>query len=331
MDYRNERDALRGRVEALEEELEDARRELSEARRREGEEQGSREEAARIARLEAAMPDAEALIQRLRGDLSAVTRLQEAHRPVVPEVVTERRWAIGEFGLREVAPTREAGEGGRDSARLVVSAIVAAILVAGIAIVGVVAMRRAKAAAVSAAVHEVPSAPGASAAPERMGEASGGPIELPTSAPTSSAQAESAPRTAHPKWSARVTHTTGSVPPPSTACTVEAALEAASIGIRLTDLTVTCGNRRLYWTEGELARASGTNGIVEEMAGRAPGTWTYALRYEEAGFSTGQSGLVAINTALGKGAVWRDVLPAFRVDFDVAKQSAPVKGEPLAN
>jgi hypothetical protein len=78
MDYRNERDALRGRVERLEQELSDARRELAEARRREGEAaaEGSRAEAERLARLEAALPEAEALIQQLRRELSAVEAMR---------------------------------------------------------------------------------------------------------------------------------------------------------------------------------------------------------------------------------------------------------------
>src|SRR6185437_8470131 len=82
MDYRNERDALRGRVESLEQELSEAKRELGEARRREGEAaaEGSRAEAEQLQRLEAAMPEAEALIQRLRRDLGAVERMQAERR-----------------------------------------------------------------------------------------------------------------------------------------------------------------------------------------------------------------------------------------------------------
>src|SRR6185437_14390555 len=87
MDYRNERDALRGRVERLEQELEDARRALTEARRREGaaEADGARAERERLQRLEAAMPEAEALIQRLRRELAAVEGMHVARQPAVQE------------------------------------------------------------------------------------------------------------------------------------------------------------------------------------------------------------------------------------------------------
>ncbi len=81
MDYRNERDALRGRVEGLEQELDEAKRQLSEARRREGEAQVSQAEAVRLARLEATMPQAEALIHRFRRELSVVKDMQAAHPP----------------------------------------------------------------------------------------------------------------------------------------------------------------------------------------------------------------------------------------------------------
>jgi chromosome segregation ATPase len=64
MDYRNERDALRGRVEGLEQELDDAKRELQ------GRQGG--DNAARAARLEARIAEADRLIRRLRGELSAL-------------------------------------------------------------------------------------------------------------------------------------------------------------------------------------------------------------------------------------------------------------------
>jgi hypothetical protein len=391
MDYRNERDALRGRIETLEEELEDARRELAEARRREGEEQGSREEAARIARLEAAMPEAEALIQRLRGDLSAVTRLQEAHRPVVPEVVTER----------EAAPTREASEGGRNSARLVVSAIVAAILIAGIAIVGVVSVQRAglkrekeerekevcakarvcceedarlsfvrpeesvcqadlsalrcnadgpgstceKAAACLAQAKcasldresycafwmdmhpsctprtpqvpvvpvETPSAPTSSA----QAEASVSPIKIVRSAPT--------PRVAKPHWSATVRRAEGLALAPGTLCSINATIEAIGTNSRVPDLEVACGGRTLYRKSDPFGGMASIDDDARELLGRRDDQSTFTLQFNDIGTRTGARSQVDFDSTKRSGAVFRETMPRWRVEFTM-----PIESEPTA-
>jgi hypothetical protein len=91
MDYRDERDALRGRVERLEQELAEAQSELAEARRREGEAvaEGSRAEAARLERLTAALPEAEGLVQRLRRELATVEAMRAAHEVPAPEKEAE--------------------------------------------------------------------------------------------------------------------------------------------------------------------------------------------------------------------------------------------------
>ncbi len=64
MDYRNERDALRGRVEGLEQQLEEARRDAR--ARQDG------QDTARLAQIRAEIAEAEALIHRIRGELSAL-------------------------------------------------------------------------------------------------------------------------------------------------------------------------------------------------------------------------------------------------------------------
>jgi hypothetical protein len=64
MDYRDERDALRGRVESLEQQLDEARRD---ARARQ-----NGEDTARLAQIQAEIAEAEALIHRIRAELAAL-------------------------------------------------------------------------------------------------------------------------------------------------------------------------------------------------------------------------------------------------------------------
>ncbi len=358
MDYRNERDALRGRVERLEQDLEQAQRELAEARRIAGEAaaEGSRAEAERLAGLEAAMPEAEALIYRLRRELAAVELMHRERQATVQDPK-----AVG-GEAPEPSPPR--------AARRRWSALLALAVVPAMAGGALLAQRyrvhereqreqeqrnlqTCQNAFACCLRNKEPGDPDCTWAvthcddylsehdcSEPRPRSRAAPVP-PTAQPTppprtvapeqASVRRPSLGQVRHAVWSGRVTRTTGSAPPPGSRCIVEAELQSASIGIRLTDLTVTCGGKKLYWTEGELARASGTNGIVLEQAGRTPGTFVYGLHYEEAGFSTGQSGLVAINTALGLGAVWRDTLPAFRVELSLAKSSEPVAGEPFAD
>ena len=69
MDYRNERDALRGRVENLEQELDEAKQELH-ARH-------SDDKAASVAQLEKQLADAQGLLQEVGRELSALKGAQQ--------------------------------------------------------------------------------------------------------------------------------------------------------------------------------------------------------------------------------------------------------------
>jgi hypothetical protein len=284
MDYRNERDALRGRVERLEQELDEARRELAEARRREGaaEADGARAERERLQRLEAAMPEAEALIQRLRRELAAVERLHAQGRPAVQE----------KKGGRGEEPAAGLSKAPRRGSSKAAAAIVAVTLVAGVAlsIVSAVGSRTKHRSTCDEAVaccfrNHKPGDPLCKWALDNCQyylehwDCPG--LAPPAPAASSTQRARQVPGADFPvvdfdrpatietwsaTWSGRISRATGSAPPPGSTCAVEATLEAASAGIRLAGLTVTCGGTRLYSISGAFARARTNDAIVLKRA-----------------------------------------------------------------
>lgn len=268
MDYRDERDALRGRVENLEQELGDAKRELAEQR--------GDDRKARIARVEQQMAEAQRLLEGLGTELAALKGAPAKRpSPATPIVVALALVVTG------------AGMAGFLLARAPAPAAVA----------------------VEAPVKHVEQDKPASPAPEKPAGAG---------------------RRVHAVWTGEVTKATGSAPPQGAACTVEATLRSANGSISAVDLTVSCGGSTLYRSTDKLEGMSMNGSQGEERAGAEAGSVVYALAYDDKGTRSGARNEVSLDTNAGVGSVWRTSVPAFHVDFSVAKQSAPVKGEALA-
>lgn len=275
MHYRDERDALRGRVANLEEQLVAARKEI-EAHRDEDRE-------ARVAEIERQMAEARRLLDQLGRELDDV-RGRPKRPPAGPRVV---------IGLALIGGAVGVWFSNRSESQVQVGV--------------------APPAPVDAPVPTVVQAE---------------PPPLPTPPPPPPAP-EPEPRTARAIWKATVTGATGLPLKAGASCTIEAELSSKGDNIRVPELQVHCGGTPVYRSTDPLEGMSTFGTGVEEDSGAAPGTYLYALSYEDTGPRAGARAQISLDSARKAGAVWRDTAPAYRVELALPYQSAPVKGEPL--
>ncbi|WP_437812817.1 hypothetical protein [Sorangium sp. So ce1078] len=277
MQYRDERDALRGRVESLEEQLAAAKKELEDHR--------DDDRAARVEQIERQMAEARRVLDQLGRELDAV-RGRPRRSLAVPILAM-----LAGLGL--------------------------CAMVAGYAL-----MRPAPG-AMDDVPRPVPALP-----PEPV------PTALaPEPAPAPPEPAAPAPekplRRATATWNAAVARATGLPLAAGAPCTVEAELTSTGDDIRVPSLEVVCGGKSIYRSSDPLNGMSMFSSGVEEDSGAEPGTYVYALSYEDKGSRTGGRAEVSLDSVRRAGAVWRDSAPAYRVELTLAYQSPPVAGEPL--
>ncbi|WP_437622442.1 hypothetical protein [Sorangium sp. So ce1151] len=277
MHYRDERDALRGRVDSLQEQLATAKREL--------EDQRDDDRTARVAQLERQMADARRLLDQLGRELDQV-RSRPRRSLFVPVLA----------------------------------------LIAGLGICTSVAAYLLVRPAPEAADDAVPYA-GVVATPVPV-PIDPAPEPAPTPAPATPAP-EAPARTATATWKATVTRATGLPLAAGATCTVEAQLAGSGEKIRVPALQIVCGGTPIYSSSDPLNGMSRFSSGVEEDSGAAPGTHVYAISYEDKGDRSGERAEVSLDSIRKVGAVWRDSVPAYRVELKLPYQSAPVKGEPL--
>ncbi|WP_437743189.1 hypothetical protein WMF39_48085 [Sorangium sp. So ce1504] len=279
MQYRDERDALRGRVDSLEEQLAAARKELEEHR--------DDDRAARVEQIERQMAEARRVLDQLGRELAAV-RGRPKRSSAVPLLVT-----MAGVGL---------------------CAMIASYLLA----------RPAR--ETMAIVQQPALPPPAPPLPELPA-----PVPEPAQAPPEpAAPAREAPsRTATATWRATVTRATGLPLAAGAACTVEAELASSGDDIRVPALRILCGGKPIYRSSDPLNGMSMFSSGVEEDSGPEPGTYVYALSYQDKGSRAGERAEVSLDSIRKAGAVWRDSAPAYRVEFTLAYQSLPVAGEAL--
>lgn len=280
MGYRDERDALRGRVGNLEQELHAAKKELEE-RRDEGD-QGEK-----IKQIERQMAEARRHLDHLGAELAEV-------RGAAPK------------------PNRAA---------LLAGLAIGALSLAGVA--GYVLLRS------SSTPVPVVARPPQVATGEVSLPPYTGPV-LPEKAPSTPDPAPPAPeRTATAEWSGKVTRVTGAGAPVGSTCTIAATMSSAGAKVRVQNLEVTCAGKPVYRSSDPLEGMSQNRSSIEEDSGAKPGTYRYALIYEDKGARSGKRSEVSIDTIRKAGAVWTDSIPSFRVEFSLPYQSEPVAGGPL--
>ncbi|WP_437675707.1 hypothetical protein [Sorangium sp. So ce131] len=276
MQYRDERDALRGRVEGLEEQLAAAKKELDERR--------DDDRAARVEQIERQMAEARRVLDQLGRELDAVR--------------------------------------GRPKRSLAVPLLVAAGVLAGAAIA---AMLLGRSASQATYVPPPPMAPTVAPTPS--------PTPQPPPEPEPPSPASPPPevpmRTASATWKATVTRATGLPLAPGAACTVEAKLASPGHHVDVSELQVLCGGKPIYHSTDPLNGMSMFRSSVEEDSGSSPGTYLYAISYEDKGDRAGSRAEISLDSIRKVGAVWSDSAPAYRVELKLPYQSAPVRGEPL--
>ncbi|WP_437570383.1 hypothetical protein [Sorangium sp. So ce542] len=279
MRYRDERDALRGRVDSLEEQLASARKEL--------EDQGDEGRAARVEQLERQMDEARRVLDQLGRELD---------------------------DLR-----------GRPRRSLIVPVLATIAGVGFCAMVAGYAMMRPESYAING-----PPRPVAAPPPEPVPVSPAPPPEPAPPPPEPAAPAPEKPlETRTATWKATVARATGLPLPAGAPCTVEAKLTSSGDDLRVPALDVVCGGRAIYRSSDPLNGMSMFRSGVEEDRGAAPGTYVYALSYDDKGTRAGERAEVSLDSLGRTGAVWRDSAPAYRVELTLSPQSAPVGGEPL--
>ncbi len=295
MDYRDERDALRGRVENLEQDLASAQEELAQG--------GGPDRERRIAELEQEMAEGRRMLERMGRELSEL----------------RGDAAKGPAPAQEDAKSSGRRRAGRSSflffgfVGIVVAAVVAEQLFGSFRS----GAPRSPGPAAPRATATVPPAPPAPPPPS------------PATAPAPSPAPEPVARHATARWSARVKRASGRALAAGAPCVVEAALEGDGGKIHVRRLTVGCGGTALYDSDAKLEGMSMSSSGVNEEAGAAAGTVVYALGYEDKGTRTGARTETSLDSIKGAGAVWSDSAPAFRVELTLPYQSEAASTEPL--
>jgi hypothetical protein len=280
MGYRDERDALRGRVGNLEQELQAAKKELEEKR-----DEGEQEE--KVKQIERQMAEARRHLDRLGAELAEV---------------------------RGAAPQPNKGP-----LFLWIAVGALALLVP---VVAIVLFRAPAPAPLATPPSPVATMVGPDPVPDPPKPAL--PEEArPDPAPTGPA------RTAIAQWSGKVTRATGEGAAVGSTCTIAATMSSTGAKVTVPNLEVTCAGKPVYRSSDPLEGMSQHGSSVEEDSGAKPGTYRYALVYQDKGPRSGKRSEVTIDTIRKAGAVWTDAIPSFRVEFSLPYQSEPVAGEPL--
>jgi len=280
MAYRDERDALRERVQSLEQNLGEAQKELSDARANEHKQ-------ARVEEIERRMREAERDLRMLSAELAAVRGVTPRPQGNKGTLVFVAAGAV--LGLAPVAAT-------------------AAFLLIG-----------RPAPTPPPRVVQQPEEPAVVNAPVPPTPEPPAPIPPP---PTAKRQVTAS-------WKGKVTRATGLGIAPGAACEITAKLEGNGQDGKVTALDVLCGGKPLYRSSDRLEGMSMNSAGFAEIAGKEAGTLVYAIKYTDTGSRAGPRTQASLDTTQSVGAAWSEVVPAFRVDFSVAQESAPVRGERL--
>jgi hypothetical protein len=291
MDYRDERDALRGRVENLEQELGEAKRELS--RRADD---GSR--SARVARLEEQLADARRLLDDLGRELADAKREVRQQPQPMPAPV---------FGSA-AAP--------RTSAR---TGIVPALIVAMLA--GSVLCWRLLRTATPAGTPPPTPPPPSVEAPVQPAEAASV-AEPPAPASPQIRTTAAAPRLARPRWRATVRRSEGLALAPGTACLIEATVEATGTNARVGDLELRCGIETLYTSTLSGYRTDIHDDVRERLTRRDEES-TFTLQYGDEARNGNQTSKVDVDSTKGTVVVQRRIPLEWRVELTMPAESQP--------
>jgi hypothetical protein len=293
MDYRDERDALRGRVENLEQELEEAQRALGS--------QHVDDKAARIAQLEQQLADAQALLREVGRELSAVK------------------------GTGEMPPPKQGvpilGQTPQPEWRRVT------LILAGLTLALSAVTLAAKLRAHAPAHVTVPPPP--PVAPVESGQTGEPPMPVEPPVPVAPSQRPGrsephvAPRFAKPRWSASVQRAEGIALAPGTPCTLDATVEAVVTNARVADLELACAGRTLYRKSDSFSGMAKIDNDARERLGRRDDQSTFTLQYNDIGARTGARSQVDLDSTKRTGAVFRETSPRWRVELTMPVESQP--------
>jgi hypothetical protein len=136
-------------------------------------------------------------------------------------------------------------------------------------------------------------------------------------------------RQVNAQWAGKVTRIKDLVGSLGAPCIVDATLEIEGDKQRVTQLSVKCGNQKVYDSSEQLDGMSMSNWGMAEEPGKEAGTFAYSVKYSDTGARSGPRTQASIDTLHGQGAVWSEIIPIFRVEFSLPTFSAPVKGEAL--
>lgn len=266
----------------------------------------------RIAKLEAELEQARREgEERGRSDADRRAAVLEAH-------VREMRAELERIE-KELAELR--GVGSRSSSMraklgLVVGAGVVAVFVAGV----LVGARNGK------APRTLPPEP--VSPPMKVPQMPAPPIPQTVATTASPPPERGVPRSAHPRWMAKVTRAEGVSLAQGGLCLVETTVRTADTNAIVTALSVYCGSLALYRSGDELSGISESSSSVREVLGPTDDKGTFTLVYRDIGPRTGARSQIDLDSTQGQAVVWRETIPRFKVELALERESIP--GPPLS-
>jgi protein kinase-like protein len=224
--------------------------------------------------------------------------------------------ATGPDGPAAGSPAGAAAGSAADAAKAVADAMGAAAGSAVAAAAGSAAVAAAGSAAGSAAV-----AAAGSAAADSAGAEVGAP------AGSAAAEAPSAGDATILQWNGVVASVHGSGPRRGAPCALRAEVGRGSERIEVKALRLNCAGLMLYNSADELGGASSLSYSVSEIAlARKPGSFRYALRYDDRGPRAGKRTQIVVDTGAREATVSKDSAPALNVLVRIEERSLPHRG-----
>jgi len=151
------------------------------------------------------------------------------------------------------------------------------------------------------------------------------PVESAPAKPPRPATPRTAPRSAKPRWSASVRRAEGIALARGTPCFIEAVVEATGTNARVSDLELRCGGQTLYRKGDSFAGMAKLDNDAREQLGPRDDQSTFTLQYNDVGTRTGARSQLDFDSTKRSGVVFRETSPRWRVELTM-----PVKSQPTA-
>jgi hypothetical protein len=146
---------------------------------------------------------------------------------------------------------------------------------------------------------------------------------LPPRSPESAVTAAPAPvKEVTTRWVGKAKTVTGLPIKPGAGCSVDAVLRSNNRH----EVTIRCGEEVLYRSTAKLEGTAHLSSGVRESPGELAGTARAAISWGDVGARSGPRTQASINSEARIASAWRDTVPPYRVDIEIAELSEPYQG-----